>query len=259
MEALSQRFHLGPRAAESKSALLEELERVLRERRDRGRDYGARDRRGAESERASCSRKIRLLANVETATEKLLPLVLSGQPELRERLNLNELRQLKQRVTLRCEIGAVQPPGDRGLHRHAHQDCRRRRRTALHARRGHAHSRALAWHPAHGQRDVRQRARQRFRDGPPARRQGDRCRSCARLRSCARTRTCPSRPLPRWSRQPDAKTLPSAAARRSLTRPRPRALTSATRCSAQPTTAGGSHCSGHVERTVLADIEMRRR
>jgi general secretion pathway protein A len=48
--------------------------------------------------------EIRLLANSETATEKLLPLVLAGQPELRARLNESGLRQLKQRVTLRCEI-----------------------------------------------------------------------------------------------------------------------------------------------------------
>jgi hypothetical protein len=47
---------------------------------------------------------IRLLANSETATEKLLPLVLAGQPELKDRLNESGLRQLKQRVTLRCEI-----------------------------------------------------------------------------------------------------------------------------------------------------------
>jgi hypothetical protein len=48
--------------------------------------------------------EIRLLANSETATEKLLPLVLAGQPELKDRLNEDGLRQLKQRVTLRCEI-----------------------------------------------------------------------------------------------------------------------------------------------------------
>src|SRR5581483_641440 len=48
--------------------------------------------------------EIRLLANVETHTEKLLPLVLAGQPELRPRLNEPQLRQLKQRITLRCEI-----------------------------------------------------------------------------------------------------------------------------------------------------------
>jgi hypothetical protein len=49
--------------------------------------------------------EIRLLANTETTTEKLLTLVLAGQPELRDRLNETELRQLKQRVTLRSEIG----------------------------------------------------------------------------------------------------------------------------------------------------------
>jgi hypothetical protein len=49
--------------------------------------------------------EIRLLANTETSTEKLLPLVLAGQPELKDRLNQPGLRQLKQRVTLRCEIG----------------------------------------------------------------------------------------------------------------------------------------------------------
>ena len=48
--------------------------------------------------------EVRLLANIETPTEKLLPLVLSGQPELAERLNDPPLRQLKQRVALRCEL-----------------------------------------------------------------------------------------------------------------------------------------------------------
>jgi general secretion pathway protein A len=36
--------------------------------------------------------------------QKLLPLVLAGQPELGDRLEGPELRQLKQRVTLRCEL-----------------------------------------------------------------------------------------------------------------------------------------------------------
>ena len=48
--------------------------------------------------------EIRLLANIETPTEKLLPLVLAGQPELAQRLEDPNLRQLKQRVALRCEI-----------------------------------------------------------------------------------------------------------------------------------------------------------
>ena len=48
--------------------------------------------------------EIRLLANLETATEKLLPVALGGQPALADRLNESGLRQLKQRVALRCEL-----------------------------------------------------------------------------------------------------------------------------------------------------------
>ena len=48
--------------------------------------------------------EIRLLANIETTTEKLLPIVLAGQPELADRLNHTSLRQLKQRVGLRCQL-----------------------------------------------------------------------------------------------------------------------------------------------------------
>lgn len=47
--------------------------------------------------------EIRLLTNLETATEKLLQIVLSGQPELDERLRQPEVRQLRQRITLRCK------------------------------------------------------------------------------------------------------------------------------------------------------------
>src|SRR3974390_1940559 len=45
--------------------------------------------------------EIRLLTNLETSTEKLLQIVLSGQPELEEKLRLPELRQLRQRIMLR--------------------------------------------------------------------------------------------------------------------------------------------------------------
>jgi general secretion pathway protein A len=46
--------------------------------------------------------EIRLLTNLETSTEKLLQIVLSGQPELEQKLNQPQLRQLRQRITLRC-------------------------------------------------------------------------------------------------------------------------------------------------------------
>lgn len=44
--------------------------------------------------------KIRLLTNLETSTEKLLQIVLAGQPELEEKVNDPGLRQLRQRITL---------------------------------------------------------------------------------------------------------------------------------------------------------------
>src|SRR5579863_9504568 len=51
--------------------------------------------------------EIRLLTNLETSTEKLLQIVLTGQPELEEKLKLPELRQLRQRITLRCHTTAL--------------------------------------------------------------------------------------------------------------------------------------------------------
>jgi general secretion pathway protein A len=53
---------------------------------------------------ASVLEEIRLLANFETNSEKLLQIILCGQPELRAILNRPELRQLKQRISLRCAI-----------------------------------------------------------------------------------------------------------------------------------------------------------
>lgn len=47
---------------------------------------------------------IRLLSNFETTKDKLLQILLVGQPELTERLNTPQLRQLKQRVTLRHHL-----------------------------------------------------------------------------------------------------------------------------------------------------------
>lgn len=47
---------------------------------------------------------IRLLSNFETTKDKLLQIVLVGQPELTEKLNSPELRQLRQRVTLRHQL-----------------------------------------------------------------------------------------------------------------------------------------------------------
>ena len=48
--------------------------------------------------------EIRLLTNLETSQQKLLQIVLAGQPELDQKLDSHELRQLKQRIALRCHL-----------------------------------------------------------------------------------------------------------------------------------------------------------
>lgn len=48
--------------------------------------------------------QIRLLSNLETEKEKLLQIILVGQPELMEKLKLNSLRQLNQRVSVRYHM-----------------------------------------------------------------------------------------------------------------------------------------------------------
>jgi general secretion pathway protein A len=103
IELLARRFGLSARAEESKATLLTELEAILAERRARGQ-ITALVVDEAQSLSLELLEEIRLLANSETATDKLLPVVLAGQPELSDRLNEPSLRQLKQRVSLRCEI-----------------------------------------------------------------------------------------------------------------------------------------------------------
>jgi general secretion pathway protein A len=51
--------------------------------------------------------EIRLLSNFESNTAKQLQIILTGQPELRDVLNNPDLRQLKQRIALRCVIKAL--------------------------------------------------------------------------------------------------------------------------------------------------------
>jgi len=51
--------------------------------------------------------EIRLLTNLETAQQKLLQIILVGQPELELKLDSPGLRQLKQRITFRCRLQAL--------------------------------------------------------------------------------------------------------------------------------------------------------
>ena len=53
--------------------------------------------------------QIRLLSNLETDKEKLLQVILVGQPELNARIDLDELRQLRQRIMVRFHISPLEP------------------------------------------------------------------------------------------------------------------------------------------------------
>src|SRR5436190_2761357 len=91
---------------DTKSDLLFELGKVLDSRHSRGlRTVLIVDE--AHGLSPQVLEEIRLLCNFESDTAKQLQIVLTGQPELRDVLNYPELRQLKQRVALRCEIKAL--------------------------------------------------------------------------------------------------------------------------------------------------------
>jgi general secretion pathway protein A len=103
LEFLTIEFRLSPDAIGSKTRFLREAAEALAERRARG-DSTIMVIDEAQSLPHSLLEEIRLLGNIESDTEKLLPIILVGQPELADRLNEPSLRQLKQRVALRCRL-----------------------------------------------------------------------------------------------------------------------------------------------------------
>jgi general secretion pathway protein A len=105
-EFLTAGFSLNSSAASSKTRLLSALASKLEEFREKNVQTGLVIDE-AQVLPDDLLEEVRLLANIETATEKLLPIVLAGQPELAERLNQPSLRQLKQRVALRSQLNAL--------------------------------------------------------------------------------------------------------------------------------------------------------
>jgi type II secretory pathway predicted ATPase ExeA len=96
---------LGIKDWANKSELLNTLGKVLEERHRRGlRTVIIIDEAHELSDYVL--EEIRLLLNFESDNAKHLQIVLTGQPELRDKLNQPNLRQLKQRVALRCSMHA---------------------------------------------------------------------------------------------------------------------------------------------------------
>jgi general secretion pathway protein A len=104
-EFLAHGVGLRPGAAQSKIVCLRELEHLLTERRRVGLQT-ALIIDEAQAIPFDILEEIRMLANLESATARLLTIVLTGQPELAARLNEPILRPLKQRIALRTQLPA---------------------------------------------------------------------------------------------------------------------------------------------------------
>jgi general secretion pathway protein A len=102
-EFLTAEFQLSQAAAQSKAQFLLELTDLVRQHNDNG-GVTAIVIDEAQSLPLELLEEIRLLANLESNDVKLMQVVLVGQPELGERLNEPCLRQLKQRIALRCNL-----------------------------------------------------------------------------------------------------------------------------------------------------------
>jgi len=103
LEMLARKVGLAPDVARSKTTFLAELEDVLLVRRARD-EIVSLVVDEAQSLSLELLEEIRLLANAEFRSQKLMPLVLAGQPELISHLADGSLRQLQQRVALRCAL-----------------------------------------------------------------------------------------------------------------------------------------------------------
>ena len=103
LEFLAAGFGLSGDAAKSKTRCLSELTEMLANRHAGG-TMAALVIDEAQCLPDALLEEVRLLANIESASEKLLSIILAGQPELAVRLNRTSLRQLKQRIGLRCSL-----------------------------------------------------------------------------------------------------------------------------------------------------------
>lgn len=103
LKFLAQAFKLSPESATCKVDLLNDLTARLTNLHEAGR-VAVLVVDEAQSMPHDLLEEIRLLANIETEQAKLLQVVMLGQPELADRLNDPSLRQLKQRVAIRCTL-----------------------------------------------------------------------------------------------------------------------------------------------------------
>jgi general secretion pathway protein A len=102
LQNINREFDI-PTDTSNNSSLLNSLNQFLLKQNAEGRTVVLAIDEAQDLE-APVLEQIRLISNLETDREKLIQIVLSGQPELVQMLNRNEMRQLSQRITLRYHL-----------------------------------------------------------------------------------------------------------------------------------------------------------
>jgi general secretion pathway protein A len=104
LRAILREYGLTPKS--DRVACLEMLNQFLLDELAKGRDVVLLIDEAQDLE-SELLEQIRLLSNLETDQRKLLQIVLIGQPELRDKLNEQRLRQLRQRITVRYHLAPL--------------------------------------------------------------------------------------------------------------------------------------------------------
>ena len=107
LAAINRDFNV-PTAGRSRAELADELNRALLERKAAGRTALLVIDEAQDLE-PHVLEQIRLISNLETEREKLIQIVLIGQPELDQLLARPDLRQLRQRITVRWSLEPFRP------------------------------------------------------------------------------------------------------------------------------------------------------
>lgn len=105
-EYLAGVFEMSPEAGASKARFLAEFLALVTDRHSLGGITGLVIDE-AQSLSDELLEEVRLLINAESSTEKLFQVLLVGQPELGDRLSQPSLRQIKQRIALRCTLATL--------------------------------------------------------------------------------------------------------------------------------------------------------
>ncbi len=116
LEAITDDFGITP-GKRTKGALIRTINKFLLDQVSRGNN-AVLIIDEAQNMRASTLETVRMLSNLETEKEKLLQIVLVGQPQLRDKLNAPGLEQLRQRIAVRFHVRALSRTEVAGYIRH---------------------------------------------------------------------------------------------------------------------------------------------